>query len=70
MPDDDATTLHHADAPDAYRWRRSRAYPPVAEGLDALVHLMGGNKAPWANYVARCQAVKAEHPKPAPDAEG
>lgn len=43
-----------------YQELRAAAYPPVTDGLDALVK---GGQA-WEDYKAACLAVKAKYPKP------
>lgn len=48
----------------AYKDLRRTQYPPIADGLDALVHKEKGNPLPWAAYVNACQAIKDKYPKP------
>lgn len=49
--------------PTDYAARRRLEYPPLADFADAFVHLQNGNPAPMAEYVARCNAVKARFAK-------
>lgn len=44
-----------------YAGLRRLAYPPISDGLDAMVK---GGQA-WENYKAACLKVKADFPKPA-----
>lgn len=46
-----------------YAKRRRQDYPRVEEFADAWVHWQNGNPAPMDAYVAKCNAVKARHPK-------
>lgn len=48
----------------AYKDLRRDAYPPVADLADALVHQANGDSAAMTAYVAACNAVKAQYPKP------
>lgn len=47
-----------------YRVQRAAEYPPIGDGLDALVHKENGDSSIWTAYVAACEAVKAKYPKP------
>lgn len=47
-----------------YQEKRAPEYPPVQEGLDALVHKELGDPGPWNEYVAKCVAVKDKYPQP------
>ncbi len=48
----------------SYRTRRARAYPPIAEQLDALWHAMDdGRLAKVAAFYDPIAAVKAANPK-------
>jgi hypothetical protein len=44
-----------------YQRQRAKAYPPVADYLDAVVK---GDQAQMQAYVNACLAVKAQFPKP------
>ncbi len=48
----------------SYRDQRAVAYPPLGDGLDALVHKENGDVTIWEAYVDACNAVKAQFPKP------
>lgn len=48
----------------AYKDLRAPAYPPIGDGLDALVHKENGDATLWDAYVDACNAVKAQFPKP------
>lgn len=51
-------------------WDARRAsYPPIGDGLDALVKKENGDATQWEAYVAACLAVKAEFPKPSEQGE-
>lgn len=47
-----------------YRQKRAQEYPPVQDGLDALVKKELGDLKAWQDYVAACDAVKKKYPKP------
>jgi hypothetical protein len=51
-------------AKQAYIPLRVAAYPPVQQLADALVHQANGDPAPLTAYIAACNAVKAQYPKP------
>lgn len=46
--------------PDAYKYARSKEYPPITDYLDGIVK---GDQAQIEKYIADCQAVKAKYPK-------
>jgi hypothetical protein len=46
-----------------YRDLRKEEYPPIGDGLDALVHKENGDPTQLAAYVAACNAVKEKYPK-------
>lgn len=48
----------------SYRELRAPEYPPIGDGLDALVHKENGDPSVWEAYVAACNAVKLKYPKP------
>lgn len=43
---------------------RRAAYPPLSEFADAFVKLQGGDSTQMTAYVAACNAVKTQFPKP------
>ncbi|WP_020095746.1 hypothetical protein [Methylobacterium sp. 285MFTsu5.1] len=47
-----------------YAVARAAAYPPLTELADALVKQAAGDDTQLKAYVAKCEAVKAAHPKP------
>lgn len=47
----------------SYKELRAKAYPPIAEYMDAVVK---GDQAALEAYRARCLEVKAMYPKPEP----
>lgn len=47
-----------------YVEKRAREYPPLEEFADAFYWLQKGNPALMNAYIAKCDAVKASHPKP------
>ncbi len=42
---------------------RMRAYPPITDLADALVHQANGDLQPLAEYVQKCNMVKKQFPK-------
>lgn len=44
----------------AYKEKRSKEYPPIADYLDGIVK---GDQAQIDKYIADCLAVKAKYPK-------
>jgi len=44
---------------------RRLSYPDLGELADALYHQQNGNNVPMEEYLAKCQAVKDQYPKPA-----
>ncbi len=46
------------------RLQRNKAYPPLADLADALVHQAMGNEEPMQVYLAACFKVKKDLPKP------
>jgi hypothetical protein len=57
-------TEKQADAVTQCRIDRVRAYPPLSDLADALVHQSMGNEQPLQDYLAACRAVKENIPKP------
>jgi hypothetical protein len=51
-------------AANLYKEKRRAEYPPIGDGLDAMVKAQNGDPKPLADYVAKCLAVKAKYPKP------
>lgn len=49
---------------DAYKDLRRAAYPPLADLADAIVHQANGDDSLMTAYIAACNAVKAQYPKP------
>lgn len=49
---------------DSYKDKRRDAYPPLVNLADALVHQANGDSAPLAQYIAACNTVKTQFPKP------
>ena len=50
-----------ADSSTEYQRQRAKAYPPVADYLDAVVK---GDQVQMQAYIDACLAVKAQFPKP------
>ncbi|HVH90932.1 MAG TPA: hypothetical protein VM783_06040 [Candidatus Acidoferrum sp.] len=53
-----------ADMEAAFLASRSRAYPPLQDFADALYWQSRGNPKPWEDYLAACDKVKQDFPKP------
>ena len=62
ITDAEAATIRAANAPIlTYAQKRVAEYPPIADYLDGVVK---GDQAQIAKYIADCQAVKTNYPKP------
>lgn len=46
--------------PEAYKYKRAKEYPPMADYLDGIVK---GDDAQVQKYINDCLAVKAKYPK-------
>jgi len=58
----DLTAVNAWVDPEAYKYQRAAAYPPITDYIDGVVK---GDQTQIDKYIADCLAVKAKYAKPA-----
>ena len=49
--------------PDAYKYKRAREYPSLADFADAYYWSQQGDDTKMTAYIEKCEAVKTKYPK-------
>jgi hypothetical protein len=59
----DMTLVNAWVDPEAYKYKRVKEYPPLADFVDAYYWAQNGDDTKMTAYIEKCAAVKDKYPK-------